>query len=133
MNLSYEQFIGALCIWREARGTTVEAQKAIWHVLLNRVNEPKKYGTGLVGVVLKPYQFSSFNSNDPNASKLPNPANTADYKPWPVIMDLVTNSQDPDPTKGATHYESCDPDKLPAWADKSKLTVTVGPFRFYKL
>lgn len=134
MRLNYEQFLSALCIWREARGCSLEAQRAIWHVLLNRARDNKqKYGRNLIEVILKPYQFSSFNANDPNAAKIPNPAHTADYVPWPRIMEIVSNSTDEDPTKGATHYESCDQEHLPGWADPAKVTLEIKPFRFYKL
>lgn len=134
MQLSYEQFIGALCIWREARGCTTDCWTGIWHVLLNRVNDThKRFGLSLIDVVLKPHQFSSFSAGDPNAVKLPNPQFPSDYASWPKIMDVVTDSLATDPTNGATHYESCDSQHVPQWATTDKMTVKIGPFRFYRL
>lgn len=59
-------FIGALCTYREARGEDSQTQFAQACSLVNRVLEPCWWGTDVISVVLKPWQYSSFNFNDPN-------------------------------------------------------------------
>ena len=133
-DMDFDKFMAALCIWREARGTTEQAMAAIYWVLMNRVADPRWPNT-LEEVVTQPYQFSSFNTNDPNAVKLPSRRNKTDWTAFQSVLHAIdgATSIGGDPTQGANHYESCEPGKLPAWAQQSKLTVQIGPFRFYKL
>jgi spore germination cell wall hydrolase CwlJ-like protein len=129
---SYENVLAALCLWREARGQSAAAKAAILAVIRNRVAD-KRWPNTLTGVILQPLQFSSFNSGDPNATQMPNPKNAADWAAWTECCNVVDTPLIADPTMGATNYESCEPGKLPSWAQPSKLTVQIGPFRFYKL
>ena len=127
---AYPNFIAALCLWREARGQKMDAQRGVLHVILNRAAAGFR-GHDPVTVVLAPYQFSSFNPNDPNAHLLPNPKQTQDWEAWLDCCSLVDSPGD-DPTGGAVMYESCAPGELPAWATDDKRTATIGPFRFYR-
>lgn len=129
-----EQFYEALCLWREARGETAAAKQAILCVIRNRAGDAMfRWPRTALGVILQPKQFSSFDPGDPNAAKLPDPKNKPDWDAWVECVNIVQSPLTADSTGGATNYESCAPDKLPKWADPSKLTVTIGPFRFYKL
>lgn len=123
-------YLTALCAWREARGTSDEAITGVLCTIRNRVRNPRWWGTDWASVVLKPYQFSSFNADDPNAHKIP----AADDKIFSRILDLtalVIMGQLADPTGGATHYH--DPSKPnPPWADKIPQVAKIGPFTFYK-
>lgn len=68
---AYELVLLALCIWREAQNQSRAGMIGVGSVILNRVKHPGWWGTTIVEVVLKKYQFSSFNKNDPNSSKMP--------------------------------------------------------------
>lgn len=133
MKLSYEQWITALCLWREGRGQTLGALRGIYYVIANRVAD-HRYPNDPISVILQPKQFSSFNANDPNSTKYPNPSNAPD---WAAFQSCLTIVDQPggDPTSGATSYESCDYAKIPRpkWADPAKITAEIGPFRFYRL
>jgi hypothetical protein len=59
-------FVGGLCAYREARGETAATQFAQACSVCNRVMQPCWWGTDVITVVLKPFQYSSFNFNDPN-------------------------------------------------------------------
>jgi hypothetical protein len=63
----------ALCVWREARGEPYEAKLGVVWVLRNRSKMSPAQGWPDTpdANVLKPFQFSSFNSNDPNANLYP--------------------------------------------------------------
>lgn len=129
---SYPNAIAALCIWREARGESKEAQLGVLWVLLNRKNAQGRFGwpVTLNGVVTQPRQFSSFNPEDPNAIKWPLSSD-------PIFQNICRMLDSPglsDPTLGANHYHSLpDHQPFPKWADPKKLTVTIGHFKFYKL
>ena len=124
----------ALCIWREARGQSELAQAAIKHVIVNRVRNPVGPFVkchDVVSTILCPYQFSSFNRNDPNSSLIPNPVNVADWEAWKQVCFVVDEYQE-DPTGGANYYFSVNITP-PSWADPAKQTAQIGPFRFFKL
>lgn len=132
--MSYDQFLLALCLWREARGATMSAQTAIMWVILNRMKDPlRRWPATVPGVILQAKQFSSFNAGDPNSALFPQPAHTSDWDAWQRCMLVATQPLGGDPTNGATNYESCQPGQLPAWADPAKMTTEIGPFRFYAL
>ncbi len=132
--MSYDQFISALCLWRESRGSSKAALAGIWSVLRNRVDDPRhRWPRSLPGVILQHAQFSSFSALDPNSVKFPIPDSGADWQAWLDCVDVVTAPIGGDSTDGATNYHSCEPGNFPAWADPEKLTATIGPFRFYRL
>lgn len=130
--MTYDQFITALAVWREARGECREARRGVYHVIANRMRLRNKTA---VQVCLEPKQFSCFLAGDPNATRLPNPAHPADWQAWQDIAQLVQDEetqQCPDPTGRATHYLSPLP-KPPSWADPSKITAKLGNLTFYRL
>ena len=123
-------YLMALCAWREARGCSDEAIRGVLHVIKNRADKPGWWGTDYVSVVLKPQQFSSFNSNDPNATKFPADGDAV-FSKILVLTDLVLNNQDEDLTDGAVNYH--DASVHPSWADPLKRSALILPFSFYKL
>ena len=133
--MTYDQLLESLCLWREARGQSAAAQAAILAVIRNRTNDSRnRWPKTSAEVVTQPWQFSSFNASDPNVIKWPTPHNALEWSIWLQCCNIVETSLTADPTGGATNYESL-PDGMakPAWCDEAKLTVTLGPFRFYKL
>lgn len=98
----------ARLIFGEARGVNDFEKAAVAYSVINRVNDGKKWnGETIKEVILKPYQYSAFNENDPNLRKLKNPM---DYEPksWKDSLKmsyeiLNTNIWD-DVNKGQTHY-----------------------------
>lgn len=131
----------ALCVYREERylgSSHHDARVGIAHVLLNRSANPKAPYAGCTDPMMnamKPAQFSSFNSHDPNASVLPSPFDVGEWPVWCDCVDVTTNPG-PDPTNGSTHYHSYPQDRKdlwPAWATDDKFTVKLGPVYFYKL
>jgi hypothetical protein len=139
--MNYDQWLASICLWREARGQSLAALTAIWWVIQNRANDAAhRWPKTIPGVILQPRQFSSFNASDPNATKFPMPPINPNGPPgvdWSAYLNCqaaVTVPIGGDPTNGATNYESIpEAENRPAWCDPSKITLTVGPFRFYKL
>jgi spore germination cell wall hydrolase CwlJ-like protein len=120
----------ALCIWRESRGEMPIAKRAVGCVIRNRIAAHSFFGSSIQAVVLKPYQFSSFNANDPNSGK------------WPVATDQSwTDSLDEaeevlggcdDVSNGALYYFSPPLVAPPhAWGAVVP-TAHIGHLEFYK-
>jgi hypothetical protein len=57
--------VWARTTWREARAESTEAQRGIIHTVVNRAAKAGWWGTDVVSVSLKLFQFSSLNLNDP--------------------------------------------------------------------
>jgi spore germination cell wall hydrolase CwlJ-like protein len=69
---SYDPFLFALAIWREARGESLQGKIGVAWCIRNRMTDQRKRWPATPGaVVLQPLQFSCFNAWDPNAVKLP--------------------------------------------------------------
>lgn len=129
----YEQLsdldLCALCIWREARGEGVLGKRGVAHVIKNRAKEG--FGYSIPHVILKPYQFSSFNASDLNSTKWP----ADDDHSWLDCQQTaqeVLEGQDFDITDGATFYFS-PPLAVPpkAWGNV-QITLKVGNLTFCK-
>jgi N-acetylmuramoyl-L-alanine amidase len=125
----------ALTIWREARGESVEAKDAVAWTVMNRVKANGWFGKTVLGVVTKPWQFSSLTApGDANLIRWPNPVDTASDVVWSECLDAAEgayNNLVPDPTSGATHYYSVDI-PAPNWTAEMTFLVQIGAFKFYK-
>jgi N-acetylmuramoyl-L-alanine amidase len=130
----YELVLLALCNWREARGEPIDAKMAQAWTVRNRALHPSWWGHDWVSVILKPFQYSSFNANDPNASKMPGMEDTS-WTDCLSVANEVYAGTGTDPTSGCSHYFDKSLDlHPPVWAtDGSMVHVTdIGSFRFYR-
>ena len=131
----YDLFLMALCIWREARGESIDVKRAVGWVIRNRADHPGWWGgPSIVSVVLHPWQFSSFNRNDPNSVKFPTPSDPS----WIASLMAAQRAFDrvgPDPTGGALDYFDRSMDSNPPpWATDGSMTkcCDIGDIHFYK-
>jgi len=126
----------AMCIFGEARGECDEGKLAVGCVVRNRVECEGRYGTGFAGVILKPWQFSSFNANDPNRHKLLEPLKYESAAVWEACFaaaEAILEEDVEDLTEGAVFYfgpPCCAPPK--PWGDVVP-TVKIGSLNFYGL
>jgi hypothetical protein len=118
----------AVCLWREARGESINAQRGIYWTIMNRVAD-HRWPDNVSKVIKQPLQFSSFNMNDPNFKVFPMPSTT------PITIFEVIDTPGDDPTGGATNYHSYPEGSphWPAWATADKFTVKIDAFSFYRL
>jgi len=70
MATDHELDILAKTLWGEARGEGREGLIAVAWVIKNRADNPGWWGKSIELVCLKPYQFSCWNADDPNAPYL---------------------------------------------------------------
>lgn len=118
----------AMCLWGEARGSGIVGMAAVACVILNRM---RLKGKTLAEVILAPKQFSSFNADDPNSSKLGYPLKHDTIQAWErccTIARLALSGSLVDITKGASHYYADSMLVPPRWArtDPWKETARVG-------
>jgi hypothetical protein len=105
---------------------------AVFWAIKNRASASPHNGwpAKIADVVTQPFQFSSFNANDPNAIKWPSPLHAVDWNAWGNAMLVVTTDLGGDPTNGCNSYWSGD--AVPSWAE-GKEPLVLGPFKFVKV
>lgn len=139
--MNYDEWLACICIWREARGVSLQAKTGVWHVIQNRTQDAqRRWPRTVSGVVAQHMQFSSMTA--PGNSQLvlwpvqptPGQAAGADWEAFLDCQTVVESPLDADPTGGANVYESFGPgEALPKWATEEALTVQIGPIRFYRI
>lgn len=125
--LLLRRFMLALCVWREARGESARGKRLVAQVIENRVQD-KRWPDTYQGVISQPWQFSSFNQNDPNVTKFPSETDPA-WGACVAAADAVLTT--PEPFTTANHYHVSGLN--PAWRDDNKIVATEGHHVFYTL
>lgn len=123
----------ARTMWGEARGEGVTGMRAVGHVIMNRVKAGSWYGATPKDVVLKKWQFSCWNENDPNRTKLL-AVTTADnqYSTALSLAKAIYAGTMPDITNGATNYLALGSlASVPSWASRMKQVASIGNHTFY--
>ncbi len=132
----YDIVLLALCTWREAQNQPRVARIGQAWSVRNRVDRPGfwDWGTSYSSVILKPWQYSSFNHGDPNATKMPLGTDPA----WQACLSIAQDAYQgisADPTYGCTHYYDSSLDATPPeWATNGKMehVIDLGAFRFFR-
>lgn len=99
-----DDVLHAMLVWGEARGESREGKLAVAYVAVNRA---LKWERRLASVILRPWQFSCFNPNDPNREKLLHPEQHGSLATWEecwLLAEAARGRLEPDPSHGATHY-----------------------------
>lgn len=130
--------IASRTVWGEARGEGEAGQIAVAWVIRNRAewSPPAWWGISISGVCQKPFQFSCWNTDDPNAARLAGPTSALEgFSEIFSIVSAVMISGIPDPTGSATHYKV---HGIPAsWdaavASRGIKPVSIGRHDFYAL
>ena len=131
---AYELILLMLCIWREARGEPMSAKHGVGWVIRNRALKSGKswWGDSYVGVILKPWQFSSFNPSDPNAAKFPMPDDPS-FGECLLAAKHVYDGTAADNTGGATsYYDDSIAANPPKWAATLTPSAKIGRLNFFK-
>ena len=126
-----QQLYLAKTLWGEARGEGAKGMQAVANVVMNRVKKGGWYGASVKDVVLKPYQFSCWNSNDINRAKLDTlTINDLQKSGAWEISEKAINGNLEDITGGAINYH--EKSISPNWVSKMTKTVQIGNHIFYK-
>lgn len=129
--MAFDRIIAAATADMEASDQGPTGIRAVMHTFFNRLQFAPKYGVTLTDICLRAYQYSCWNTTDPNRHRL---ATTDDGDA--VLNDCLAAYDEVaagagDPTLGATHYiaEGITP---PTWVDQATATVKIGTHTFYK-
>ena len=125
----------AMLLWGEARGEPLEGKFAVAQVVRNRC---EKRNQTWKQVMLQPKQFSAFNSQDPNYSKLFEPLKHDAETVWHeclsaawIVFHIPTLF--PDFSKGADHYLAASLETtLPVWAKGMQQVTRIGRHIFFR-
>lgn len=120
----------ARTLYGEARGESMAGKIAVAWTVLNRVAAKSWYGKTITSVCRKPWQYSAWNSNDPNLPKLL--AVTLDDTAFQHCMYAALAAglgQVPDPTSGSRHYHTLS--VFPKWAEGKTPVCSIGVHKFY--
>lgn len=127
-------FMLALCIYREARGESPLGKVLVAQTILNRATDSRKrWPRSIVGVVVQPLQFSSFNRNDPNVTVYPAEGDMAWLECVSAAERALTASE---PFTTANHYLTKNlflSAARPKWADPAKIVKEEGHHVFLEL
>jgi len=123
--VTLSQFILALTLYREASGASHDARVAIRKTIENRAAKGGWWGSDILSVCLKPYQFSSMTApRDPNLVRWP----TANDSVWADCAAIAQGTFDYDPTDGATYYWTAPLTEAPTkeWGAVTETAVVDG-------
>lgn len=128
----------ARTIYGEARGEGLSGLEAIASTILNRTKIAREkgnnfwWGSDIISICKKPYQFSCWNKNDPNKDKIERV--TLNDKTFASCLRIAKKSIAgilKDKTNGATHYHTKSIE--PSWAKNKIPCCEIGNHLFYKL
>lgn len=125
----------ARTIWGEARGQPKGGMEAVASVVLNRVAIARErggfwWGSTIIGVCQKPFQFSCWNANDPNREKLlAVTERNIHFATALRIARRAVHGRLTDLTGGATHYHAHY--VSPKWAKGRVPSAVIGDHIFY--
>lgn len=121
----------ALTVYMEAGGEPYDGKLAVAFVIMNRCTLRQR----VVEVVMKPYQFSCWNTDAPTRRHLA--FIDSDSAPWQESVKASKNAYAnsvSDPTHGATHYlNKALVRVVPYWYDEDKVTAVIGQHTFLRL
>lgn len=137
----------ARTLYGEARGEGELGLEAVAHVVFNRVEARSWWGRDVIGVCRKPWQFSCWNANDPNAARLVNQnasdrffaaasrvaarVHAAQRNGTRLRVDAAAGLRG-DITFGATHYYAPARVARPRWAAKLQPCARIGGHLFFR-
>jgi N-acetylmuramoyl-L-alanine amidase len=129
--MAFDRIIAAATADMEASNQGPTGIRSVMHTFFNRLQFAPKYGSTIADVCLRPWQYSCWNTADPNRHRLAI-ANDSD----PILTDCLAAYDEvaagsADPTLGATHYIA-DGIAPPLWVSEATQTVKIGAHTFYK-
>lgn len=125
-------FIGALCVWREAGGEQMPGKWGVANVIMHRVGHPGWWGDDVLSVVTHPYQFSSFNKNDPNSTKWPKEWDQSWRDSLRAFRDVYYKIVGDNVNGADCYYDKSLDNNPPAYSKDCQIQI-VDNLRFYKL
>lgn len=123
--------LAALVIWREARHESYRCKLAVAYTIQNRVDVPRNWGTGVLGVLFYPWAFSSVTDpKDLQLTKWPR-----DGAVWDECLKAAAGAlfkMEENPVPGAVFYHSFPKETPPKAWGPVKLVAHIDHIYFFK-
>lgn len=129
-------YVGALTLWREARGSPREGKAGVAWAIIRRTRKPGWYNAhrpgSVVAACVQPWQFSSMTDpKDSQLTRFPLPTEP-EWVECVDVMERALAGTEPDPTPGADSYYAVSIPP-PDWAKDAPFIGQVGHHRFYRV
>ncbi len=122
----------ARTIWGEARGEGSAGMMAVANVVMNRVKRGGWWGSSVIEVCQKPFQFSCWNKDDPNRrAVMAIDGGDIHFATALRIARRAVHGVLPDMTEGADHYHAAG--VYPEWSRGERPVAVIGSHIFYRL
>lgn len=122
----------AATLWGEARGVDALGRAAVALVIMNRAERGGWFGSTIVEICLKPWQFSCWNSGDPNEAKLASlDEDDPTFRECLVVAELSLANIIVDITRGSTHYHTASMGWPESWGEPRAPAARIGGHLFY--
>lgn len=128
----------ARTIWGEARGEGSAGMTAVANVIVNRLRVSESHdggfwwGNTIEDICRKPYQFSAWNTDDPNFNKMKTVDDADIHFATAVrIARRAIYTDIADITASATHYHAAG--TYPYWMQGERPVAVIGRHIFYAL
>lgn len=122
----------ARTVWGEARGEGIAGMAAVAAVVMNRSKRPGWWGKDVGSVCLQPLQFSCWNKDDVNLSKLTAVDHTDQQFFWAMLLaKAAVDGALGDPTNGAVNYYARGTPE-PSWALGMSPCAIIGNHMFFR-
>ncbi len=130
--MTFDDHIAVRTLYGEVRGVPEEGQKAVCHVLRNRLASGK-FGKTIAQVCLQHASFSCWMQDTNDLPDWKAVTSCADDDPMLIHLAAIwlSTSAEPDFTGGATHYFATTMPKAPIWTLGAKLTGQWGGQKFW--
>ncbi|GAN71333.1 hypothetical protein ASY01nite_17720 [Acetobacter syzygii] len=126
--------VAARTAWGEARGEGPTGMQAVLCAGMNRLARPAWWGRDICSVFLCPWQFSCWNTTDPNRAKLLAVTSTdPQFQTALALAQRLVSGTLTDITSGADSYYDTRLPHAPAWASSRFYRCTIGHHAFYRV
>lgn len=122
--------LAVVTIFQEAQGEVYLGKVAVAEVIRERMRRNYSSDGTVAGTVLRPWQFSGFNTDDPNRVRS---FNIDDSNP--IVIECIrawNESRSTNYSKQAVLYCNLAIIKRPAWAIEAKKVAVIGAHSFFK-
>ncbi len=128
--MTWDQQIGARTLYGECRGEPEEGQRAVAHVLWNRLNDGR-WGKNLASVCLSRMQFSCWNASDPQREIMAALSDDDVTLQKLATLLMACKVSPDDPTHGALYYFSDTMIMKPKWSIGMTFKGKIGHHNFF--
>ncbi len=125
-----DDFMLALCMWREARGDGAAGMTAVGCVVRNRVTA---HGSGYYSEIVRALQFSSITAKgDPQLTLYPQLSDGTWGMAQTLAKEVISGPLALEDITGGAQFYYATTIPLPSWAEGMTMTCQIGRQRFYK-